>query len=531
MFIRNANSWRGAAALVAACLLWAGCGGAGSGSPERKGGGGELRVLLPAEPRDLDPNGIQDEVSLLLAPSLYNRLVMTDADSRILPDLAGSWEVSQDGLRYTFHLRDGVRWHDGHPFQASDVLWTLEHQARRRSLGEGAYRRIAGVETPDERTVVVRLREPWSPFLAMIASYGAFILHPPHSPGEKVPRPRPIGTGPFKLQAWEKGRRIVLGANHDYFRTGPFLDRVVYEFEPDPHRGPQRLINGEADYLVVRPPLGILPRLARNPELRVATFPGDGQYSLLFNLRRRPFQDLRVRRAFNMAIDRPALLTRALFGYGTPGMGFYTPAVAWAFNPSARAPELDLAGARSLLDQSGFQPDAQGIRLRAKLLTPSVSPFYDVARAAAGQLAAAGIELQVEMVSGREWIARTTRSHDFEVALMGGSLGPDPEILNLRFGSRSPVQPTGYSNPEFDAAIAEGARALDLSRRARAYFRAQEILARDLPMAPLADGASVTICRRGVTGLPRLEARGLVSDFDFSLVRVRGASAMAEGRR
>lgn len=529
MFIPNASSWRGAAALSAACLLWTGCGGAGSGAPERKGGGGELRVLLPAEPRDLDPNGIQDEISLLLAPSLYNRLVMIDADSRILPDLAGSWEVGADGLEYTFHLRDGVRWHDGHPFQAADVRWTLEHQAHRQSFGEEAYRRIAAVETPDERTVVVRLREPWSPFLAMIASYGAFILHPPHSPEEKVQRP--VGTGPFKLQTWEKGRRIVLGANHDYFRTGPFLDRVVYEFEPDPNRGPQRLIAGEADYLVGRPPLSILPRLARSPELRVTTFPGDGQYSLLFNLRRRPFQDLRVRRAFNMAIDRPALLARALFGYGTPGVGFYTPTVAWAFNPAARVPELDRAGARSLLDQAGFQPGARGVRLRAKLLTPSFSPFPDIARAAADQLAAAGIEIQVEALPGREWIARTTRSHDFEVALMGGSLGPDPEILNLRFGSRSPVQPTGYSSPEFDAAVAEGARALDLPRRARAYFRAQEILARDLPMIPLADGASVTVCRRGVTGLPRLEARGLVPDFDFSLVRVREASPVAEDRR
>ena len=522
MFIPNASSWRGVAAVFAACLLWTGCGGAGSGAPGRKGGGGELRVLLPAEPRDLDPNGIQDEVSLLLAPSLYNRLVMVDADSRILPDLAESWEVGAGGREYTFHLRDGVRWHDGHPFQAADVRWTLEHQAHRQSFGEEAYRRIAGVETPDERTVVVRLREPWSPFLAMIASYGAFILHPPHVPGEKVPRARPIGTGPFRFLAWEKGRRIVLGANQDYFRTGPFLDRVVYEFEPDPDRGPQRLVDGETDYLVVRPPLSLLPRLARSPGLRVATFPGDGQYSLLFNLRRRPFQDLRVRRAFNMAIDRPALLARALFGYGTPGMGFYTPAVAWAFNPSARAPELDLAGARSLLDQAGFPPDARGVRLRAKLLTPSLAPVSDVARAAADQLAAAGIALQVEVVPGREWIARTTRSHDFEVALMGGSLGPDPEILNLRFGSRSPVQLTGYSNPEFDAAVAEGARA---------YFRAQEILARDLPMVPLADGATVTVYRRGVTGLPRLEARGLVPDFDFSLVRVREASPVAEGRR
>ncbi|HEY9422759.1 MAG TPA: ABC transporter substrate-binding protein, partial [Thermoanaerobaculia bacterium] len=317
--------------MLAVWLLWTGCGRTGSDAPERKGGGGEIRVLLPAEPRDLDPNATQDEIGLLVAPNLYSRLVMIDSDSNVLPDLAESWDVRQGGLEYIFHLREGVRWHDGHPFRAADVRWTLEHQARRPTFASDVYRKIAGVETPDERTVIVRLREPWAPFLSMIASYGAFILHQPHSPKETVPRPTPIGTGPFRFVAWEKGRRIVLGANLDFFRRGPFLDRVIYEFEPDYDRGPQRLIDGKSDLLVVRPSLDSLPRLARNPELRVATFPGDGQYSLMFNLRRRPFQDLRVRRAVNQAIDRPALLARALHGYGTPGFGFYTPAMAWAF--------------------------------------------------------------------------------------------------------------------------------------------------------------------------------------------------------
>lgn len=531
MSIPNASSSRGTAAWLAACLLWTGCGWTGSDAPERKGGGGDLRVLIPSEPRDLDPNSARDEASLLLAPNLYSRLVMLASDARILPDLAESWEIGKGGTEYTFRLRKGVRWHDGHPFRAADVLWTLKNQARRPSFSGEAYRKIAAVEAPDERTVVVRLREPWSPFLPMIAAYGAFILHPPHSPDETVPRPRPIGTGPFKLLAWEKGRRIVLGANPAFFRRGPFLDRVVYKFEPDGERGPQRLLRGEADYLILRPRLAGLPSLSRHPELRVVTSPGDGQYSLIFNLRRRPFQDLRVRQAINHALDRPALLSRALYGYGTPGLGFYTPAVAWAFNPAARVPELDHARARSLLDAAGLPTGPHGVRFKATLLTPSISPFSDVARAAADQLAALGIVLRIEETPGREWIARTSQRHDFDIALMGGSLGPDPEILNLRFGSRGTFQFTGYQSPEFDAAVAAGARAVDTAQRARAYFRAQEILARDLPLAPLLDGASVTICRRGVTGLPHLEARGLVAELELSLVRLRGASAVAENRR
>lgn len=499
--------------------------------PVGKGGGGELRVLIPAEPQDLDPNSSQDEMGLLLAPNLYNRLVMLDTDSRVLPDLAESWAVGKGGTEYTFRLREAVRWHDGHPFSAADVKWTLENLARRPSLS-GAARRIAAVETPDARTVVVRLREPWAPFLAVIGNYGTFILHRPHSLEEAVPRAhQPIGTGPFKLLAWDEGRRIVLGANLDFFRPGPFLDRVVYVFESDPRRGPERLAAGEVDYLATRPPLSLLPSLSRNPELRVETSPGDGQYSLVFNLRRRPFRDLRVRQAVNHAIDRPALLARALYGYGTPGLGFYTPAVAWAFNPAARVPEPNPDRARALLDEAGLRPDSRGVRFEAELLCPSFSPYPDVARVVADQLAAVGIAIRSRKVSPREWIAAVVQRHDFDLVLMGGSLAPDPEILNLRFGSRSPTPVTGYENPEFDAAVAEGARGVDASQRARAYFRAQEILARDLPMAPLADGAGVTVFRRGITGLPQLEARGLVSNLDFSLVRVRGASTVAESRR
>jgi ABC-type transport system substrate-binding protein len=107
--------------------------------------------------------------------------------------------------------------------------------------------------------------------------------------------------------------------------------------------------------------------------------------------------------------------------------------------------------------------------------------------------------------------------------VVGGSHGPDPENLNVRFGSRGTSQIMGYANPELDAALAEGTRSVDLAQRARAYFRVQKILARDLPIAPLAESVTVTLCRRGVTGLPRVEARGLVPESEFSLVRVRPA--------
>jgi ABC-type transport system substrate-binding protein len=125
----------------------------------------------------------------------------------------------------------------------------------------------------------------------------------------------------------------------------------------------------------------------------------------------------------------------------------------------------------------------------------------------------------------QDWYRRTVQERDFDLTLVGGTHGPDPENLNFRFGSRSPTQFLGYSSAELDAALAEGARTVDLPRRARAYFRAQEILARDLPVAPLAEGVHVAVFRPGVRGLPQIEARGLVPPHDYSLVRLKGGGS------
>jgi peptide/nickel transport system substrate-binding protein len=521
---------RGATLLAAALLpglLGAAC--ARQAPPsllETKGGGGRFRVLLPAEPQDLDPNSTRDESSMLLAPNLFSRLAMLDEDARLHPDLAESWDVAPGGLQYTFHLRAGVRWHDGRPFEAADVRWTLEHLQRHPSLAAEALRRIAAVETPDARTVVLRLSEPWAPFLPALAGNGVFILPRP-GPGSRPKlggREVPVGTGPFRLLEWVPGRCIVLAANRSYFRPGPFLAEVVYTYLPDSNRGPALLTGGQADYMVLRPSLGLLPRLARDPRLRVITSPSDGRYYMAFNLRRRPFEDLRVRQAINQALDRPALMERALFGYGSPAYGFFTPAVAWAYDANARAPELDPGRARLLLDAAGLKPGRDGVRFAPALLCPNITPFVEIAPVVAEQLRTVGIAVRLEIVPGKRLIERVIGEHDFDLALIGGSQGPDPESLNLRFGSRSPSQAMGYASPEFDAALAEGAREVDLGRRARAYFRAQKILARDLPIAPLGEAVHVSVCRRGVTGLPRAEGRGLVPDYDYSLVRVRGGS-------
>lgn len=478
-------------------------------------GGGALRVLLPFEPQSLDPNSPRDEAALIIACNLFNKLVSFDAESRLAPDLAESWTVGEGGLSYTFRLRQGVRWHDGRPFTAADVRWTLNRLAGQKGLAAEAIRRIARIETPDDATVEIRLAEPWAPFLTTLAWYGASIL-PEHAP-ESIAEGRPVGTGPFRFGEWVRGERLVLTANRDFFRSGPWLDQVVYTFGAESAKVSGLLLSGAIDYTMLRPPLEEIPRLEREPAVRIVSLPADSRFYCAFNLRRPALADHRVREAINLAIDRQELLEQALHGFGAPAFGFYTPAVSWAYNGSAHVPAHDPDRARALLAAAGH---SGAPALELELLAPAASPMPGIARVLAAQLAAVGIAVRPVFLPLDQLMEKASVRHEFDLLLLSGSQGPDPENLNVRFGARGPLQVMGYSSPELEEALAEGARTVDLAERARAYFRVQEILARDLPVAPLAEGARLTIFRREVHGLPQVEARGLVPADEYSLVRL-----------
>jgi peptide/nickel transport system substrate-binding protein len=512
--------------LVAATIVaLAGCGAAPPTPRSRATArGGELRVVAPGEPASLNPDIGQDDIAVLIGENLFDKLVSLDADSRVISGLAESWSVSPDGRTYTFHLRPKVVWHDGQPLTAADVRWTFEVLAREDTLARPALSRIVQIATPDAHTVVLSLAEPWAPFVPGLAGF-AFILPRHLLAGTDWKRAaaawKPVGSGPFRFAAWVKGERITLTANPAYDRPGPYLDRLVYLFQSDSSRVPELMLAGAADYAVIRPGLDTLPRLRASPQLTVLTRAADTRYYCAFNLRRRPWSDPRVRRAVNAALDRPRLVERALAGYGAPALGFYTPSVSWAYNGRARVPAFDHGAAVRLLDAAGLAPDRRGVRLTVDLVAPGFSPFAEVAREVAAQLAEVGIAVHPVLLSLNACLARLVERQDFDLGLIDGSHGPDPENLESRFGSHGPQQFMGYASPELDAALTAGARGRTPAERAADYFRVQEILARDLPVAPLAEGVRVLVYRRAVTGLPQAEARGLVANNNYSLVRLR----------
>jgi peptide/nickel transport system substrate-binding protein len=495
----------------------AGCAAPDAPPRDVKGGDGGLRLSLPGEPRTLNPNLVPfDEFTLLVTQNIFSRLVTRASDGTVLPELAERWTESADGRTYTFYLRPGVRFHDGTPLTSEDVRATFARIGE--SSNTEVAQRVAGVDAPDATTVNVHLKVPWAAFIPSIASFGASIL-PAHvygsTPWKDNPANRkPIGSGPFKFKAWEPGRRIVLEKNTAFFGQGPYVDELEYVITPTPAEGVQLLVSGRVDLMVGRPPAAMVRELTHTSGLRVSMAPSDGRTYLAFNVRRAAFSDLRMRRAVNLALDRQALIGDVMGGLGMPAFGFYTPAVAWAYNGAARVPTYD---------------PIEAIRLVRTLHPPPVTLIYvgspgaaptPVSAEVARQLTAVGMRVTAVPVPAQQFVDYLRAGEGFDMVVLSGFQGPDPDTMTARFGSTGSMQMMGYSNAELDRVLARGGAVADPAARASAYYRAQEILAADLPIAPLFETIRIAVYRDGLRGLPDDDARGLVADNAFNLVRM-----------
>jgi peptide/nickel transport system substrate-binding protein len=487
---------------------------------------GVFRVLVPSAPSTLNPNVLLDEIALLAGRSIFSHLLTVNETGRLLPELAESWTVTDDGLTYTFGLRRDVQWHDGRALTAADVRWTYETVAR-DGFAREALAPVQSIDTPNAHTVVITLRHAWAPFAYDLAGAGLSILPRHVYEGSDwrthAANARPIGTGPFRFDRWLDEQTVALAANTRYFRSGPYVRQLIFEAVPGDAID-AKLVSGEADYSVVRPTA--LDAQAPPEGIVIRTLPSSARYYLAMNLRRRPFADARVRTALASAIDRLDIVRDALAGMGAPAIGWYTPDVEWAYNSEARVPDHDPLRARRLLDAAGL-PMRRGERFQATLIVPHAGPLPRIAEALRAQLAAVGVRINLTLLPPGQWPQRVLDARDFDLAIISGAQGPDPDQLRRRFlAGTDSGDYIGYDAADFREAVERGARTVDLSERAAAYLRAQEILARDVPFIPLAESVKVIVFNQRVSGLPQLEARGLVGAFDFSLVKLGATRAM-----
>jgi peptide/nickel transport system substrate-binding protein len=475
--------------------------------------GGTFIIAHWGDPISFNPDAKVDDAGNGIYGCIFSKLVTLDADYNVIPDLAESWEVSNDGLTYTFHLRKNVKWHDGTPFTSADVVWTLNQIKSHKEAP--AYRNLVDVDTVealDDYTVVVKMKKPYSPFLGFLAWYGTWIM-PKHlyditedgSPVDWLNNPhnqKPVGTGPFKFVEWVKGDHVTLEKNPDYFLGEPYVDRIIFKIIPDENTALQAFLNGEVDYdgNVSNAQIATLKRI---PGVVVYQKPLPSRYYMGYNVARResPFNKKEVRFAVAHALNRQEIFEKAI-KYGKVAEGFYTPAIPWAYNPDAKIPEYNLELAEKMLDEAGYPRNEDGYRFNAVLVYFQGQEWRDMSTIIKEQLDKVGIKVKLEEYEIAAYIEKVLKAGDFDLTVLNGFQGPDPDNLKLRVGTGGDINVMGYSNKEVDELLEKGGELSDINERAKYYFKVQEILAQDLPMYPIAEVSYSYVHKDYVKNLP-----------------------------
>jgi ABC-type transport system substrate-binding protein len=361
-----------------------------------------------------------------------------------------------------FNLRDGVRWHDGAPFTSADVAFTYRAIMNEKvaSPRRSDFELVDSVETPDARTVVVRYKKPFSPALL---SWMTAIL-PEHILGKLDPSKwpevynrAPVGTGPFKFGEWKTNEFIRLKKNPDYFLGSPWLDSVVFRVLPDPLTLQLAFQTRQVDFWNVDP--WAVKGLQGDPRFDLFSAPGNAYNYIGWNLRRPMFQDLKVRQALAQAVNIPQMIKYILYGHGVQATGIFTPQM-WFFDPSVKPLAYDPEAAKKLLDEAGWKPGADGIRVKNgqrfsfTLLSNNGNEVRrDIATLVQDDLKQVGIEVKVEIYEWAVLLKRFVNKGEFDAIVLGWGLGYDFDQYSIWHSSQTHPEElnfVGFSDPKVD---------------------------------------------------------------------------------
>jgi peptide/nickel transport system substrate-binding protein len=471
--------------------------------------GGTLVVAISADPGHLNPAITTSGATHTAAELIYNGLLGRDERGDSVPDLAESWVIEQSGAVYRFRLRDGVTWHDGTRFTAADVKFSfdevlLKFHARTKASMSGA---LAGIEAPDDRTVIFRFKQPYAPLLQQLDATEAPIvakhLYQGSDPQTNPANASPIGTGPFKFVAYKKGAEIRLARNAAYSKRGlPYLDEIVMRVIPDPGTQVLALESGEVDFLwgVPGPHQSRLQADARFRMGQTSYHPGGSNciMTVSFNLDRPTLKDVRVRRAIALALDRDAFLRQVLFNEGKVATAPISSEILWAHARGLTLPSFDRAEAERLLEAIGWKKERDATRVARGvagvpdgtrftldfLHFPAFAKYGELMRQ---QLGAVGIDVTQRPLEPAVFAPTVFKDRAFDTNVISYCNGPDPEIGVRRMYHSSQIGPApftnaaGYRNERVDALFDHAGRTVERERRSELYRQIQEILVQELP--------------------------------------------------
>ena len=495
--------------------------------------GKDFVIGLGGEATQLNPVVATDGFSYIAEWPLFDSLVELDQSLNVRPLLAESWEVAKDGLAYTFKLKKGVKWHDGTPFTARDVAFTFyavlnpkvttPHRAYFDALA--GFPELTNKDTPkrpedlavkpievvDDHTVRFRLRYPSGSFLAVLTNPRAGII-PEHllktaDLNTTEFNRKPVGTGPFKFVEWRRGERLVMEANPQYHGGRPALDRLIFRIIPDSVVLLQELRAGGVDF-IENPPLNEVARLKQTAGLKVLV--ADNTSYNYFGWRQdlEPFNDLRVRRALNHAIDVPTLVKEALQGYATIATGQFPPS-SWAYDPAVKPYAYDPNRAKALLAEAGFRPEGDGVLAR-KGKRFSFTIRHDQANQAVKDTAVivqeylkrVGVEAKLEPLDWPTFVKKLFAS-EFEGIVVGWTNHHDPDPFAYTIWHSSQWKGRNfahYKNPRVDELLEQARHTAVVAERKKHYAEFSKLLMEDAPYVFLYFPQQVFVTRQSYDG-------------------------------
>jgi peptide/nickel transport system substrate-binding protein len=490
--------------------------------------GGTLNTILSPEPPVLVLGVNNQGPTIIAASKIFQGLLRFSPKLEPLPCLAKSWELSDDRKTYTFHLQPGVTFHDGSPFTADDVIFSLmkfnmEVAPRARAI----LQMITEATAPDPMTVKLTLSAPFEPFLLMFDVSAMVIVSKKVYDGtdyRNTPaNQHPIGTGPFQFTEWQRGNFIRMTRYEKYWEPDePYLDEIIYRIVPDSQSRSLALETGKVQLTGASDiePFDV-PRFRARPNLTVST-EGWQYFSPLswieINHRVKPLDDVRVRLAISLAIDRDFLVQKLWFGLGKPATGPIASTTRY-YDPALKKLPHDTKKAIALLDAAGLKPNAQGVRVTLKHL---VLPYGEIWARLSEYLRASlhqiGIELVLETTDAGAWSSRVG-GWDYETTINflyqfgDPTLGVERSYVSSNIKKVTFTNTGGYANPKVDALFAQARAEGDPADRQKAFSAVQDILVQDMPQVWLMELAFPTIYDRKLQNITAY-GTGVQSNFN-----------------
>ena len=469
-------------------------------------------IGLVAEPVTMDPPQITDLNSARVTKRIFEGLVAQELGSyKLVPGLAQSWDISKDGLTYTFKLRPNVKFHDGTPFNAEAVKFVFERQLNDKGpyYATGTYPyvkgflgNVAGVEVLDAGTVQIKLKAPLAPFLQYLAHQSLFMFSPESLKkwGKDVVK-HPVGTGPFKLDAWEPGVRVVLARNDEYWGGAPKIRQAIYVPIVEAQARLVALKTGDIDLTMDVPP-DSLDELRRDPNVVVAESNSSAVWYVMLNTRHPILKDRRVRQALNHAVNKDAIIRDILRGTAIVSRGPMSPVYGTFYEDNTARYPHDLDKARALLREAGHPNGFELTFLVPESGSGMQSPV-EMATVIQANLAQIGVRAKIQTMEWGAYLRKYLEQPDMAEMSWNPSIGdPDHMMYMLLSSDRFP--------PAFNAGYYQNDRVDDLLRRARTtvdekarvplYREAQKLVVEDAPWIFVDHGKQVIVHRKRVQG-------------------------------